>query len=46
MRELRIMLLLPGSQLYIQNTCKDQGILKVNFEVLCVFAPLCDEWLL
>lgn len=40
MKELRIMLLLPGLQQQLYNTCKEQGTLKVHSEMLCGFALL------
>lgn len=42
MRELRIPWLLSGVQMELHDTCKVQGMLKVNFEKLSSFALLYD----
>lgn len=42
MRELRITWLLSDVQMELRDTCKVQGMLKVNFEMLSGFSPFHD----
>lgn len=42
MRELRITWLLSDVQMELRDTCKVQGMLKVNFEMLSGFPPFHD----
>lgn len=42
MREPRITWLCSGVQMELRDTCKVQGMLQVNFEMLSGFAPFHD----
>lgn len=42
MRDVRAMWFLSRVQMELHDTCKVQDKLKVNFEMLSVFAPLYD----